>query len=251
MVFEPCAESPLLGVSLAFPAILKAAWSIIEPDFKEAYHKVVGQSIYHDIKQSIREAREVDSVVPEKALRAIFKFADVADMATWYAFLGSVAEDGMYEWTSQMLKMNGCNGSHRGTVLSPWCGGIIVKGIWSELDIVISDGHGGSFVGFSGGRVRRGHTSNFVFYCTPEDLDGKTPDISTRVIIPQTGEILDTDDNSPDENGDRPKKLINFATYTNNTYGNVDIVWQGIFNGGENERNFVDCSTAGGYIPGV
>jgi hypothetical protein len=104
----PCSAPPSLWVQTAIPELLRGFYSILQPDLKEQYHRTFGQSLVCSLKQEIAEAREAEGKSATKATRFLFTAAEWADMTFWYAFLASIAVEGIADWTSQVYKIEGC-----------------------------------------------------------------------------------------------------------------------------------------------
>src|SRR6202012_1287467 len=103
-----CEDPALVYVEAAVSSALQAWYSVIEPDEKEVYHKVVGKSFVCSIKQAIGEAHEATGENPGNTTRFLFKFGEVFDLAVWYFFLGDVFADGVLNYTSAVYKQSEC-----------------------------------------------------------------------------------------------------------------------------------------------
>lgn len=181
LLFAPCDDPPSLWVTTGVPALLKAFTTILTPDFKEGYHKLVGQSLYHDWKQSIKDAHEEESVIGDGFRNFVFGMADKVDMASWYMFLAGVAEDGLLDWTSQVYKMANCVGDRRGHIKGTWICSATVCGQWVGTECVISGGSGGDYVGTTGLIVEKDHNAIIAVHSNPTTWEGTPVAEETRI----------------------------------------------------------------------
>ncbi len=130
----PCHTDNLFLAVTAGEALLKLLLDAVSPDLKFIYHELSGESIVGELahaatgrKQKCRpllfteEANEgrnlsdgelidPESEIPGK--RFIFKLAAYADSAAWIAFLLAIAAEGLYDWSSMLLRDSKCQNPH-------------------------------------------------------------------------------------------------------------------------------------------
>jgi hypothetical protein len=104
----PCSAPASLWIEAAGPALIKAIYSVAEPDLKETYHQTVGQSLVCSIKQSITEAIEDAGGETTASDRFVFKVSEVVDEAIWTMFLAAIGADALIDWTSMVYRLQGC-----------------------------------------------------------------------------------------------------------------------------------------------
>lgn len=226
MIYAPCDDPPSVWIEAAIPAVLEMIYTIVEPDFKEAYHQIVGKSLVCSMKQAVMDAHEADSSVPDSLRRGVFKLAEMADMAVWYAFLASVGEQALLNWTSQVFKFSKCNGQRAGHIKGPWLQSAISNDVWTGTECQISDGSGGTIYGSTGITVKPGHSGIVAVHGSAQTLDHNPLGLSARIIVSPTNEILDTDESTWVE-GEGTTQTICFAHYQNNANVVHSVSWQG------------------------
>lgn len=114
LYFDKCSPSPAVWVETLPFALMRAAWSLVEPDNKEVYHQLRGKSLQCDLKSAIREAQEASGAEETAADRFVFSAAEFADMTLWYLFLASIGAEGLVDWSTMAMEMSGCLGAKVG-----------------------------------------------------------------------------------------------------------------------------------------
>lgn len=247
--FEPCSTPPTLWVTTGFPALLRAFITIIEPDPKEAYHELLGHSLYHDIKQSIREAHEEGSLVTDGFRNLVFGLADIVDMSVWYLFLASVGEDFLANWTSQVMRLANCTESKKGTILGGWVGSSCGWDTWADTECVVSDGAGGTQVATTNGWSYKHHSCTCAVWAAP-CLPWTDIGISaqTRIVDSYTGEVVAQGSNHQDKNGDWGPSILHFHQ-ERDAYRGRHLSWQSYAsNPGGTSLPYYTHSRMGGYV---
>lgn len=191
ILFAPCDTPPSLWVATALPAAIEAMWSILSPDPKEMYHMLAGQSLKHTLQEEIEAAHTEKSVFSEGALKKLFKVAEWADMTVWYAFLASVAESGMLNWTTQVSKLSGCQNTTKGHIESSWVSSASEANEWTSPPFVFTDGHGGSYVGQAAVEVPKNKSGIIAVHTTAMAGDGQPVAADTRIIDADDGTVFD------------------------------------------------------------
>ena len=109
----PCAIPQMLYIETFVPALMRAVQTIAIPDMKAAYHYAFGQSVQCSIKGQIMAENEGDPGLGQSGQKFLFKFAEYADRAVWWAFVFSVVEQGLMDWSTQLIKMAKCPDSFK------------------------------------------------------------------------------------------------------------------------------------------
>jgi hypothetical protein len=118
--YEPCQVPPVFLVETGIAAAAEMFLSVLEPDIKEAYHQIVGQSLVKTLKE---EAGGENHEKPFYAdgRRFLYGLAEGIDNLAWRFFLADVVLGGLANWTSTVWKMSGCTGTkYDGAGLSPY-----------------------------------------------------------------------------------------------------------------------------------
>lgn len=82
--------------------------SIVSPDPKELYHAVRGHSALCDLKGFLNNMEFIPPEEDSFATRYFFRNLEQYDVATWWMFLASVAHEGLINFTSQAIRIDGC-----------------------------------------------------------------------------------------------------------------------------------------------
>lgn len=114
LIADPCGPSPAIWFSLAVPAAVRAATTILDPfNWKTEVKLATGKSWLKQLKIYAADAH-VDLPTTQAALLdGLFELAEVVDMATWYTFLFGVAVEGLMDWTSMVYQFTGCDAAAR------------------------------------------------------------------------------------------------------------------------------------------
>lgn len=225
----PCGLDHLILVEAAVQAAMELWWTFTTPVWKTVVEDIAGHSWLCSAKIYANAAEEVKPTWQSKLRKFVFKVDARVDQASWYYFLASVAEEGILDWTSQVLRGNKCNVSHfahRGRGIQAyggWPGGDperwLDNMVWRDPDwpdtpqavsgIGLEPGQSGWIVGSA-----RLETSNGYYL----------PCVS-RVIIEETGEVLD-DDLSHTQTLENLGHTSSWAIYKNNTLHHRTMKWQ-------------------------
>lgn len=111
LVMMPCTNPPSLYVEAAVESTIETLWTLVHPDLKESYHITQGESFVCSFKKAILEAADEAPSVTDELRQFIFQVAEWADKTIWYLFVADVVADGVYNWSSNVLRMSACNGN--------------------------------------------------------------------------------------------------------------------------------------------
>lgn len=248
MLFAECDTPPSLWVTTALEAILQMGYSVAEPDMKELYHKITGRSIVHSWKETINQAHKADPAVSDGFKHAVFRSAEWADMYVWYAFLAGVAEDGLYDWTSQVFKFANCGEQTGGHILSRWVGSATGCGYWNGTVFTETTKDGDWDVGTTDIWIPPHHSGIIAFHGNPTTFWGEPVSEATRIRIDETGELLASGGNLPDADGNFKPTSILYARYTNLSNEYRHMVWESYVETTHDHYNEVFRWNVGGYV---
>jgi hypothetical protein len=208
---------PSVFVVTGVEAALSAFWSVLEPDPKELYHQTVGTTFAHSLKENISEVEWVPSPETSLATRFSFSFINAVDQLSWYLFLADVANEGLFNWTSQLLQVTKCKtpgytGAATGTF---FFGAIPANGSPETLDFDFGEGNMFAPVSPSELLLPPGWSCIMAFHAQFHLWDSMVP-IGCDSFIRNytTGEILDAQVN-PNPDKTRNPKSVTFVKYTN------------------------------------
>lgn len=193
--YIPCAIPPQLYVAAAEAAIMVLFWSQREPDAKELYHVTKGVTVYHDIKHGLLEAAHIPSDQVHPTTRAVFQLGALADIASWYGFIGGVVGNGVLAWTSQIFKHVNCldQGNPKfGQGFNPY-GAIRGQGQWDEVPFECAPPS--IFAPVWPGPTAIVYPDKYGFVAASlgfEHLDGSSAGAATRVIDLASGIVHQT-----------------------------------------------------------
>lgn len=248
LLFAACDDPPSLWITTGVPALLKAFTTIFTPDFKEGYHKFIGQSLYHDWKQSIKDAHEEESIIGDGFRNFVFGMADKVDMATWYMFLAGVAEDGLFDWTSQVYKMANCQGDRAGHIKGTWILSSTECGMWVGTECVISGGKNGDYVGTTGMTVPKRRNCIIAVHSNPQTFQGWPVAEATRICDTTTGDVFASGSNvyGPAHTVSETSMLYSEIQHTGRYLHNVS--WQSYTDSVPGRYQYVCHQNMGGYV---
>lgn len=112
LMIIPCAVPAEVYFEASVSALWRIAYNIASPDPKEIYHQLIGNSLYHDIKQGAQDTHIVSPVDQSRITRGLFLLADFVDVAAWYMFLFGSVVDGLVDFSSQVIKAGKCATPH-------------------------------------------------------------------------------------------------------------------------------------------
>lgn len=109
----PCSVPPTLWVETFETAALQALYTFAEPDKKEVYHQVSGNSVLCSYKQVVHDAQQTPNFDKTPLTRGTFKILELIDQKLWWTFVLDVVADGLFNWTSQILQLTNCDALNR------------------------------------------------------------------------------------------------------------------------------------------
>jgi hypothetical protein len=187
----PCDTPPSIWIETAVPAILGALWDYESFDPRELYHKSQGHSALCEVKGLVKQSHLLPPEHKSNLTKFVFRFFEVFDLITWYTFLLAIAADGVYNWSSGILRMSPCSdiAQREGSGFAPF-GGSFDGGQWGSLDFFMNPGR--YYPATSPGFVLQpGEQCMIAVSCTFQDVFGVPVEGSTRIHVEETGEILD------------------------------------------------------------
>jgi len=232
----PCDTPPSLWIEAAVPAILAAVWDFESPDPRELYHKLHGHSALCEVKGLIKSGHLLPPEHKSPLTKFIFRFAEVADVATWYTFLMAIAAQGVFDWTSGILRMSACSDETQkeGAGYDPF-GGSFDSGQWGTFDFFMNPGR--YYPATSPGFVLQpGERCFIAVECKFGDVFGVPVEGLTRIHVAETGEVLDRGESKfiPSTFGPGEySSAITWAHYAHRTGagGTRQVQWQCTHNG--------------------
>ena len=108
--YNPCSPSPYVFLKATFHALGKLGWTLLEPTPKEVIHQSLRKSWLKALKVELKEVEYLEPVGLLKVQEGVLSCFEVFDMAIWYAFLASITNDALADWTSQVYRLEGCKG---------------------------------------------------------------------------------------------------------------------------------------------
>lgn len=103
-----CDIPPSLWVETGISAIISAFVTFAGPDWRYAFHEATGHSITCFAKEGLADVKEIAPEAGSGLTRFLFKLTEKADAAVWFLYLGSIAREGLIDWTSQAMRLAGC-----------------------------------------------------------------------------------------------------------------------------------------------
>lgn len=111
----PCAIDPLIALEAAVPALIDAFIDFNSPDLRHQYEQLNnGRSLQCDIKGLIKDAARERGGEVTRTTRYIFRSVEFVDRAIWWLFVADVVAEGLVNWTSMAMQLQGCKGLHAG-----------------------------------------------------------------------------------------------------------------------------------------
>lgn len=194
MLWTPCDTTPSLWAEAAVPAALTALWTIIEPDPKELYHRAFGHSLVCSMKTAIVEASAEAPVMTDGSRRFLFRAAEWVDMSVWYMFLASVGSDMLIDWITSVYRMSGCIDdpyAHAGSGYAPF-GACPAGGKWGATAFDWwFDAWPYAPASPTLLELEPGDEGVICVAAQATDVHDIPCSFSTRIIIEQTGQIID------------------------------------------------------------
>lgn len=202
----PCSIPTAVYIESAIEGLWKAGLTVLEPDPKEVYHQALGQSLYHDAKQVIRDVGVFGTEETNIATRIAFDLADLVDVEAWYLFLFSAATEGLIDFSSQAIKNSGCQhiGDNRYATGGPYINAIGDDGALYGDDFQFISGSGGSSAGPLGYSIKANQSGTVAATCGFADFNNIPVPSSTAVVNSGNAMIMDMGSNDPTvEDGSR------------------------------------------------
>lgn len=238
----PCAVPKQIYVESFYPALLTALWSYNSPDPRHLYHKYgpgdltragerVPRSTLCEVKGILKDAFPVQSPEHEKFLRTVFTISEIADIATWYYFVGSILADFLEDWADGVVKQKPCSNPAQGRKNSGFApfGASFSNGRWGTFDFNFDDPHNPA--GPCGVVLRPGQGCIVAAACSGQDVGGVPVPLNTRILRQSDGKVLD--ENQGEEVREQGiligyRKSHTFVKYINNnaSVGLELIEWQ-------------------------
>lgn len=131
-IFGPCSVDTMLLLTLAFEQVARCIISIEEPDPKELYHMIQGESVYKSFKQTINDAGEIEGKWSTNLKRWAFSFVDIVDITVYKIFIIDVWKEGIINAASEIQTYEDCAHAPPGNYVSanrPF-GGVLSTGGW-------------------------------------------------------------------------------------------------------------------------
>lgn len=104
----PCAIPPIIYAEAAYEAVITLLYSFFEPDAREFYHQIRGNSLLCDYKTALKETGVVPPEAESRATRFAFKAFEAFDRSIWYLFLAQILNDALLDFESQILHLKQC-----------------------------------------------------------------------------------------------------------------------------------------------
>ncbi len=218
----PCATPPLVYVETAIPALLKLFSSIAHPSFKAAYHQALGRTMHHTVFEVANEVLQDDPILESGGFKFLYRLTADLDILTRDLWLADLAYEGLFNWTSQIIRYscpNGPGNKHIGSSNSPY--GACFDDSWDGYAFDWVNNQAGSNFGpaFSPQVTVPEGASAFVFCAASgKDLTGQPYPLGLRLIRTDTGDILQEDQSDPEHNGTNDTAFIG-GRYKNPTGG--------------------------------
>ena len=224
----PCSTPPLIFAVSAVEASLMLGWTLLSPDPKEVIHAASGKSVLCHIKTGANAVHEEHPLFSSQGKRFLWKFAEGFDIGLWLMFLYYSVEDALYMFTTSVIKNSVCD--HKNMISfrqGTWAVGGRAGGpdYLGGLRWYTADGSSfadsGIFIppgchGFVGGSS------------TWTTLSGIPVPTQMRIIVKETGEILDTNI-SKDGVFSMDGRTVGFAQYSNQSGAGRTIEMQWAF----------------------
>jgi hypothetical protein len=200
----PCAETPEAYIELAVEAFVHAGLSIAEPDPKELYHKLLGEPLVHTLRSAVEDFHEALNGDKGSSVQRFFgKALGVYDRLTWWMFLFFAIDDGLFDATSNFIRMDPClsgRGLGSGT---HWIAGIHKNGVPGSA--LFAYPPGSDFAPVAPSAIQLGEFNNWTgtFACNcvwGSLINQPDPVTSNMYFLPNEGTpiLLDTDTPVPD-----------------------------------------------------
>jgi hypothetical protein len=221
----PCDVKPSIWADLGIAALCQAVWTAENPDVRALISEVTGSSLLCHTKHVMHSAHGAAPLGDTPASTVYFKGLETADLATWYFFLAGVAKDGLFDWTSQVLRVTKCNmkdypGQGHGTF---WFGAIYADGRWGTLSFQFPANTDFHPAHVSAVDVPAGGSGIVAFSAAFQTLNGIDADASARIVDDDDGTVL-AQSNVQGGKSIPARHARTFIHYRNNTQRTKRIV---------------------------
>lgn len=187
----PCAVPKQIYVEAFERALMKAFFTYESPDPRHLYHKGTGRSTLCEVKGIIKKAIPIQSPEHERFVRTLFKFTEIVDVLTWYAFIAGIAADFVNNWGSGIVKLKPCQNPAQGRANSGFApfGASFSSGRFGTFDWNFDDPHNPA--GPCGVVLQPGQGCIVAASCTGQDVGGVQVALLTRIYRQSDGKVLD------------------------------------------------------------
>lgn len=198
LLWLPCDEPMSLWVETAAMSALRALWTAESPDFKALVDMVTGQSFYHHTQGAIKNVLGVDPAAEGPATAFAFHALGKLDLATFWLFLADVAKEGLYNWSSQMIRLGTqCDTGTRGAGHGEFFfGANHADGSWGVLDFSFPPNSPLYPASSSGLTLGPGDVGILAFHAQFTGGGGELVNAATRIINETTGAIYTANGNN-------------------------------------------------------
>jgi len=225
----PCDDPPSLYIETAVPAALAAFTDILFWDPKEGYHKLRGNSLYHDGKGAVEDMEKIPPAEESRATRFFFNTSKLLDIELWYVFLGDVLSEGILNWMSQLYRVSDCKfrGDPRQGHGQFFFGALPDDGNFNTLSFSFRDDCIFAPASPSALVVQPGQSWIMTGSASFKSFDGTPVPCQASIINRTTGAVYDHDDADQKSDTDFRKTHV-FAKGRNNsaTPHTIWMAWQ-------------------------
>lgn len=227
--YNPCALSPYVQVEVAAATMMRLFWTYKTPVWKTFVKDVSDESWLCNARSMAHAVEESKPTWQSKLRRFVFKIDAKIDQGMFWWFVASLAEEGLINYTSSLLKGQACSKAHwyhRGQgqqAIGGWPGGdpdrwlenIVWRNTdWPDTPQAVS--------AIQLGPGESGWISGGAWFTTPTNMPLPA---SSRVIIEETGEVLDHDDIG-EKTIESDGTTTSWAKYWNDSYYTRTMRWQ-------------------------
>lgn len=205
-MWVPCAPTPMLWVEATVFAAWTLFWSVIEPVWKQDVKLVTGKSWLKNLKQYAYEAEESPYSFFDDSLIMLFEVAEWADAAVFWVWIASIGIDGLMNTCTLAYQLAGCDPLSASCTIvgkSPFGGWSFEQyGKWADGPAWIEQYpvHGAPM---SSTLIMPANASGSIAASlTVRSIGGGFATCTTRVVDPDSGEIIGTGSPQPGADND-------------------------------------------------
>lgn len=201
----PCAIPPSVYIETGLTEVMSLFTTVAMAETEHEVREAIGGSLRHQIQTAAQEASSSAPAFGAGTNKMIFEISSLAGKAFMYLFFASIAEQGLFNWTSALLKMYKCPGTYNQWINSSHQPYGVVAGDgfsnkafdWmNDSDVNLS---GPAFA--PGVVVKPGHTGVVLMSAKAKDLNLIPCPLELQLMNIATGEVLASNTGQPDASG--------------------------------------------------